>query len=112
MLDLKQTDRMLRKLERFVDIIEPMIFEKVGEPGPVSAFATLERFHCIPEDSLFDPIEKGYNGARSSVIAGSRPILSSPTDSAEKIFSSARISQAMREPSGLTECPTATSARR
>lgn len=28
MLDLKQTDRMLRKLERFVDIIEPMIFEK------------------------------------------------------------------------------------
>ena len=42
MLDLKQTDRMLRKLERFVDIIEPMIFEKVGEPGPVSAFATLE----------------------------------------------------------------------
>lgn len=33
MLDLKQTDRMLRKLERFVDIIEPMIFEKVGEPG-------------------------------------------------------------------------------
>ena len=33
MLDLKQTDRMLRKLERFVDIIEPMIFEKVGEPA-------------------------------------------------------------------------------
>ena len=32
MLDLKQTDRMLRKLERFVDIIEPMIFEKVGGP--------------------------------------------------------------------------------
>ena len=48
MLDLKQTDRMLRKLERFVDIIEPMIFEKVSEPGPVRAFATLERFHCIP----------------------------------------------------------------
>ena len=90
MLDLKQTDRMLRKLERFVDIIEPMIFEKVGEPGPVSAFATLERFHCIPEDSL----------------------LSSPTDSAEKIFLSARTSRATREPSGSTECPTATSARR
>ena len=34
MLDLKQTDRMLRKLERFVDIIEPMILKKVGEPGP------------------------------------------------------------------------------
>ena len=30
MLDLKQTDRMLRKLERFVDIIEPMIFEKAA----------------------------------------------------------------------------------
>ena len=99
MLDLKQTDRMLRKLERFVDIIEPMIFEKVGEPGPVrTAFLT--------------PSKRATNGARSSVIAGSRPILSSPTDSAEKIFSSARISQAMREPSGLTECPTATSARR
>ena len=103
MLDLKQTDRMLRKLERFVDIIEPMIFEKVGETGPVSAFATLERFHCIPEDSLFDPIEKG---------SGSRLILSSLTDSAERISSSARISRAMREPSGSTECPTATSARR
>ena len=51
MLDLKQTDRMLKKLERFVDIIEPMIFEKVGETGPVSAFATLERFHSIPENS-------------------------------------------------------------
>ena len=45
MLDLKQTDRMLRKLERFVDIIEPMIFEKVGEPGPVSAFATVSYTH-------------------------------------------------------------------
>ena len=101
MLDLKQTDRMLRKLERFVDIIEPMIFEKVGEPGPVSAFAT-----------FLTPSKRATNGARSSAIAGSRPILSSPTDSAEKIFSSARISQAMREPSGSTECPTATSARR
>lgn len=100
MLDLKQTDRMLRKLERFVDIIEPMIFEKVGEPGPVSAFATLERFHCIPEDSLLTPSKRATNGARSSAIAGSRPILSSPTDSAEKIFSSARISQAMRNPLG------------
>lgn len=27
MLDLKQTDRMLKKLERFVDIIEPMILK-------------------------------------------------------------------------------------
>ena len=29
MLDLKQTDRMLRKLERFVDIIEPMILSLI-----------------------------------------------------------------------------------
>lgn len=34
MLDLKQTDRMLRKLERFVDIIEPMIFEKSASRAP------------------------------------------------------------------------------
>ena len=59
MLDLKQTDRMLRKHERFVDIIEPMIFEKVGEPGPVSEFETIERLHCIPGDGLFGDIEMG-----------------------------------------------------
>lgn len=60
MLDIKQTDRMLSKLKRYEDIIEPMIFEKVGETGAVSAFTTLERHHSIPEDSLFTPIEKGY----------------------------------------------------
>ena len=60
MLDLKQTDRMLSKLARFVDILEPMIFEKVGETGPASAFATLERFHGIPDAALFAPISKGY----------------------------------------------------
>ena len=60
MLDLKQTDRMLSKLARFVDILEPMIFEKVGETGPASAFTTLERFHGIPDAALFAPISKGY----------------------------------------------------
>lgn len=112
MLDLKQTDRMLRKLERFVDIIEPMIFEKVGEPGPVSAFATSSVSTASRRTAFLTPSKRATNGARSSAIAGSRPILSSPTDSAEKIFLSARISLAMREPSGSTECPTATSARR
>lgn len=34
MLDLKQTDRMLRKLERFVDIIEPMILKKSASRDP------------------------------------------------------------------------------
>lgn len=34
MLDLKQTDRMLRKLERFVDIIEPMILKKSASRAP------------------------------------------------------------------------------
>lgn len=53
MLDLKQTDRMLRKLERFVDIIEPMIFEKVGEPGPRERVRNPRAFPLHPRGQPF-----------------------------------------------------------
>ncbi|MBQ2774324.1 MAG: alpha-mannosidase [Clostridia bacterium] len=66
MLDLKQTDRMLSKLKRFEEIIEPLIFDKVGEADNVKAFATTEQFHSIPNDSLFDSIEKGYQWGEES----------------------------------------------
>ena len=59
MLDVKQTERMLNKLRRFENVVEPMIFEKVGEAASVSAFATTDQFHSIPDRSLFDPIDKG-----------------------------------------------------
>lgn len=38
------------------------------------------------------PSKRATNGARSSAIAGSRPILSSPTDSAERYFIRPHIS--------------------
>lgn len=66
MLDVKQTERMLNKLRRFENVVEPMIFEKVGEAASVSAFATTDQFHSIPDRSLFDPIDKGYKWGEES----------------------------------------------
>ena len=59
MLTSKQIERMLAKLERFEETLEPMIFQKVGETGAV-AYETAERLHSIPDSSLFAPVEKGW----------------------------------------------------
>jgi len=59
MLTDKQIERMLGKLKRFESIIEPFIFEKVGEID-CAAFRTAEQFHDIPDASLFAPVEKGW----------------------------------------------------
>lgn len=59
MLTSKQIERMLAKLKRFEETLEPMIFQKVGEVG-ASAWETAERFHRIPDASLFKPVEKGW----------------------------------------------------
>ncbi|MGN0545839.1 MAG: alpha-mannosidase, partial [Acutalibacteraceae bacterium] len=56
----KQIGRMLSKLERFENTLEPMIFTKVAEIG-ASAYETTERLHDIPDASLFKPVEKGFN---------------------------------------------------
>ncbi len=60
MLTEKQIERMLGKLKRFESIIEPFIFEKVGEID-CAAFKTTEQFHDIPDASLFMPVEKGWH---------------------------------------------------
>lgn len=59
MLTEKQIDRMLAKLKRFEDSLEPMIFKKVAEIG-ASAYETAERLNKIPDASLFSPVEKGF----------------------------------------------------
>lgn len=50
---------MLKKLKRFEDRLEPMIFRNVAEIG-ASAYETAERLHEIPDASLFKPVEKGF----------------------------------------------------
>lgn len=58
MLNDKQILRMLRKLKRFEDTLDHMIFEKVCEL-PVSAYETKEQLYNIPDDSLFKPVKPG-----------------------------------------------------
>ncbi len=59
MLNEPQIEKLLGKIERFALLLEPMIFEKQREMD-FSAFHTKDRLHKIPEDSLFTPVEKGY----------------------------------------------------
>ncbi len=66
MLTEKQIQRMLGKLKRFEDTLEPMVFSKVAEIE-ASAYETAERLYEIPDASLFKAIEKGetWGGPRS-----------------------------------------------
>ena len=66
MLTEKQIQRMLGKLKRFEDTLEPMLFTKVAETD-VSAYETAERLYEIPAASLFKPVDKGWTwgGPRS-----------------------------------------------
>ena len=59
MLNNPQISKLIGKIERFKDLIEPMIFEKVDEVD-FSAFVTSDRLHDIPSDDKFSPIEKGF----------------------------------------------------
>lgn len=58
MLNEPQIGKLLGKIERFADLLEPMIFEKQAEMD-FSAFLTKERLHSIPDDSNFSAISKG-----------------------------------------------------
>lgn len=60
MLTEKQIDRMLGKLKRFEDILDPMLFKKVAKTGSVSAYETMDRLYEIPDDSLCAPVENGW----------------------------------------------------
>ena len=59
MLNEPQIGKLLGKITRFAELLEPMIFEKQGELD-CSAYLTKDRLHAIPDDSLFTPVEKGY----------------------------------------------------
>lgn len=63
MLNTKQIDRMLSKLQRFETTLEPLMFQKIGEVT-MGKFHTDQQFHTIPEDSKFEPCESGdrYKG--------------------------------------------------
>ena len=58
MLNDKQIQRMLRKLKRFEDTLDHMIFEKVCDL-PTSLYETKEQLYNIPEDSLYHPVQPG-----------------------------------------------------
>ena len=58
MLNDKQIQRMLRKLKRFEDTLDHMIFEKVCGL-PTSLYETKEQLYNIPEDSLYHPVQPG-----------------------------------------------------
>lgn len=60
MLSEKQIDRMLSKVSRFLTVLEPHIFEKVGELKNVFAFETREEYHKIPGAPLFALAQKGF----------------------------------------------------
>ena len=59
MLTEKQIERMLSKLRRFEETLEPMIFQKADAVG-AAAYETTERLHEIPADALFHPVEPGF----------------------------------------------------
>ena len=58
MLNDKQIARMLKKMKRFEDTLDSMIFEKVCEL-PVSAYETKESLYSIPDSSLYRPVKPG-----------------------------------------------------
>lgn len=59
MLNQPQIGRMLKKLERFEHTLEHYYFETVGEMA-MRAYSTDGSHHEIPADSLFQPVEKGW----------------------------------------------------
>ena len=58
MLNDKQIARMLKKMKRFEDTLDSMIFQKVCEL-PVSAYETKEPLDSIPDSSLYKPVKPG-----------------------------------------------------
>jgi len=66
MLTEKQIDRMLKKLVRFEEILEPYIFRKVGEVSTCRAFRTTEQHHEIPDEVFFSPAEPGFQWGSES----------------------------------------------
>ena len=59
MLTEKQTERMLKKLKRFEDILNPLLFKKIAGIDKVMMLETKERLYNIPDDSRCVPFESG-----------------------------------------------------
>ena len=57
MLNEKQLTRSIWKLERFLETLDGLVFEKVCSL-PVKAFETEKQYHTVP-DADYKPIQKG-----------------------------------------------------
>jgi alpha-mannosidase len=58
MLESKQIDRVIQKLERFCKILERRVFVKAAEVS-MGRFETAERLHHIPDEKCFTPFSPG-----------------------------------------------------
>lgn len=54
----QQQERLLDKLRKFEENLEPLLFEKIGEV-PMKMFQTAESYDQIPDDGYFSPCRKG-----------------------------------------------------
>ena len=52
-------EKMLSKLKRFEETLNPYLFEKI-KSVPVSAFVADKQYHSIPDDELFENISSGW----------------------------------------------------
>ncbi len=59
MLTEKQIERMLKKLRRFEDTLNSMLFKKEAFIDKVNFYETAERLYEIPDDALCSPLESG-----------------------------------------------------
>lgn len=83
MLNNPQIERMIRKLERFADNIEPWIFEKVGEWENASFCHVDRQYHTIP-DLPFEPAVKGLKWEGESTYCWFRGDFTVPAELAGK----------------------------
>ncbi|MBR2869627.1 MAG: alpha-mannosidase [Clostridia bacterium] len=60
MLAEKQVERMLNKLKRLEETLNPMLFKKVGRIDNVLAYETLDRLYEIPDPAMMSPVESGW----------------------------------------------------
>ena len=60
MLTEKQIERMHKKLKRFEDTLNPMLFKKVARIDEVLCYETLDRLYDIPDESMMNPVKTGH----------------------------------------------------
>ena len=51
---------MHKKLKRFEDTLNPMLFKKVARIDEVLCYETLDRLYDIPDESLMNPVKTGH----------------------------------------------------